>query len=441
MTRMTAIVALALACVVANTGWTQTNQDLANENAELKNRVENLERQVQALAGGATEAGTATADAAAKKPVWSNLDIQFYGFIKGDASYDSSSAYPGNYVVWTDSEANNNNDDKFNLTANETRLGFKVNGPKGKSMQTSGQVEFDFYGSPAPENKAKIQMRHAFLTMAWPESDFSILAGQTWDVISPLNPSTLNYTVLWDAGNIGYRRPQIRLTKEMLWTPPMRLKFEGAISRTIGRNPVNVTSKETGEDAGFPTVQGRVGLQFPWLAAGTTSMGVSGHYGQEEYDLDNTGRDRHFDSWSINFDILQPITKWMTLKAEIFSGENLDSYFGGIGQGVRAVRSTTPPIRTISHDREIGSAGGWCAASLGPWNKWQFNVGLGIDDVDADDVNPGDRTLNRSVFGNAVYAMNKNTDVGFELSHWKTDYKGTSDGDDVRLQASFKYKF
>ena len=46
-------------------------------------------------------------------------------------------------------------------------------------------------------------------------STFTILGGQTWDVISPLNPRSLNYSVYWWAGNIGYRRPQVRLTKGM----------------------------------------------------------------------------------------------------------------------------------------------------------------------------------------------------------------------------------
>jgi hypothetical protein len=34
----------------------------------------------------------------------------------------------------------------------------------------------------------------------------------------------------------------------------------------------------------------------------------------------------------------------------------------------------------------IQAQGGWFAFSLGPWDKWSLNTGLGIDDVDADDV-------------------------------------------------------
>ena len=422
MSRTITVAVIAIVISTGACGGAKASAARADENAQLKDRVETLEKQVQELTGTPSGDG--------KKPMWSKLDVQFYVFIKGDAAYDNSRTNSGNYVLYVDRENDRNNDDEFNLTANETRLGVDISGPQDNSIQTSGKVEFDFYGSDAPENKAKIQMRHAFLQLLWPDSGFSLLAGQTWDVIAPLNPTTLNYTVLWDVGNIGYRRPQIRLTKDHLLSGDTSLKFQGAISRTIGRNSDlggDLTS-ESGEDAGFPTFQGRVGVTFPWLPAGATTVGLSGHMGQEEYDMVSGSRD--FDSWSINLDVLQPINTWLTLKAELFKGENLDSYLGGIGQGVN-----TDALK------EIDSKGGWCAASLGPWDQWSFNAGIAIDDVDADDVDSGARTLNRAVFANAIYALNKHADIGVELSHWRTDYKGSGDADNVRLQTSLKYKF
>jgi DcaP outer membrane protein len=438
---MSRTIILAVAAIVGTMcvcDRARANANLADENTQLKNRVDTLEKQVQGLTSALSpeEKSKAKAVAEGKQSVWSKLDVQFYGYIKGDAAYDNSRTTSGNYMVWADNESVRKNDDEFNMTANETRLGLNINGPSDKYMQTSGKVEFDFYGSGASENKAKIQMRHAYVQLQWPDRGLSLLAGQTWDVISPLNPTTLNYTVLWDVGNIGYRRPQIRLTKNLMLSGETSLKFEGAISRTIGRDVtvVGVTS-ESGEDAGFPTLQGRIGMTKPWLAAGSTTFGVSGHMGQEEYDVSTTtDSNRDFDSWSVNLDLLQPITGWMTLKAEVFKGENLDSYFGGIGQGVRTVTGG-------GHDREISSKGGWCALAFGPWDQWSFNTGIGIDDVDADDVNVGDRTLNRAVFANAIYALNKHADVGVELSQWRTDYRGRGDADDVRLQTSLKYKF
>jgi hypothetical protein len=377
-------------------------------------------------------------DTEGKKHVWSAVDVQLYGYIKADASYDSSRTHPGNYALWVDSEAANKNDDEFNLTANQTRLGMKITGPKNASLQTSGRVEFDFYGNYADENKAKIQMRHAYMQITLPNEQLDILAGQTSDVISPLYPSTLNYTVLWDAGNIGYRRPQIRLTKRIALGTDIDLELQGAIARTIGRNSA-LTGSESGEDAGFPSLQGRAGLTFLWFGNEPTVVGFSGHWCQEEYDIAASGSNKDFDSWSVNIDVTQPINEWLNIKGEFFSGENLNTYFGGIGQGVRAIKDANGVI--INHANEIKSNGGWIALGLGPWDSWRFNIGASIDDVDASDVNLADRTENHCLFGNAIYSVNKNTEIGFELSHWRTEYRGSGDAESIRAQSSLTYQF
>ncbi len=420
----------------------RSDPNVAKENAQLRRRVETLEKQVQQLqttvkppAAEQTPVPAPPAPAAglepAKKPLWSTLDIQLYGYVKLDAAWDSSGVFPGDYVLFT--REGREGDEEFNLTAKQTRLGLKIQGPNAGNLKTSGVVEFDFYGAAGAENKANVLLRHAYMVLDWPDDKFSVLAGQASDVISPLYPNTLNYTVLWDAGNIGYRHPQLRLTKQFTVGDDMTLELAGAISRTIGDvetlTPVTFTP---GADAGFPTFQARAGLTFPWFGFKPTTVGVSGHWGQEKY----SSHDK-IDSWSLNLDVLQPICPVVTVKGEAYVGENLDDYFGGIGQGVR---TRTVGFTTV-FDKAIGDRGGWFAVTLTPWNAWSFNVGAGIDDVDNDDVNAHARTLNRSLFANAIYALNKSADIGVELSQWRTDFKNADDVDDVRIQTSFIYKF
>jgi hypothetical protein len=322
------------------------------------------------------------------------------------------------------------------MTANQTRLGMIINGPDNGNMKTSGRVEVDFYGGGS-ENKAHLMMRHAYLKLDWPEKRFNIIAGQTSDVISPLFPSTVNYSVGWWTGNIGYRRPQLRLTKEMRIDKNVDLKLEGALARTIGRSDAvaSPNGTESGEDKGFPSIQARVSMKLPLYKQKQATIGFSGHWGEEEYDLNTVGNNKEFKTWSLNMDFEQPISNKVTIKGEIFTGENLDAYLGGIGQGI--ITDTTKAI----YYKEIGSSGGWIAASLGPWNNKRFNIGIASDDADSSDINTGDRTLNRSVFGNVYYALNKQTDVAFELSHWRTEYVGSGDGDSLRAQLAFIYKF
>ncbi len=419
----------------------KTNDELAQENAQLKIRVEKLEnelRQINQILGRRDHKAPAKTSPVAppvatepKKIKPAGVTIQPYGYIKIDAAYDDSRINNGNFARWAESEATNKNDDQFNMTVNQTRLGVKLNGPDNSDIKTSGLVEIDFFENADATNKASIMMRHAYMKILWPNDDFNILAGQTWDVISPLNPYTLNYSVAWWAGNIGYRRPQIRLTKVFDLNEKVTLDLRGAITCNIGTS--NSFTGDAGENSGSPGLQARAGIKVPILDHERTDIGISGHWAKEDLDINAAGNSKEFDSWSINLDVLQPINKWLRLKSELFTGENLSAYLGGIGQGVN---TTT--------NREIGSTGGWLAAELGPWDKWRFNLGLSIDDVDNDDLNgiSGDkRTYNRSIFGNVIYSLNTNTMIGFELSHWHTEYKNASDGDSLRAQTSFIYKF
>ena len=402
------------------------------ENAKLQQKISQLDKELNDLKKAIMQQSDATTSLV-PKPVWSSLDIQLYGRLKLDSAYDSSRIDNGNYAKWVGSESTNDKDDQFNMTANETRLGMMITGPDDGDMRASGRVEVDFYGG-GDENKSRLMMRHAYLKLDWPEKHFNVIAGQTSDVISPLVPSTLNYSVCWWTGNIGYRRPQIRLTKEMNIKENVDLKLEGALARTIGRSDA-IAGTDSGEDAGSPTLQGRVSVTLPLLNDRQATVGLSGHWGKEEYDLNSTGRNTEFDSWSLNMDLDQPVSEKVAIKAEIFTGENLNAYLGGIGQGV--IVDANQPI----YYKEISSSGGWIAASLGPWKNKRFNVGIAVDDADSSDINAGDRTLNRSVFGNMICALDKQTDIGFELSHWRTEYKGSGDAESLRAQLSFIYKF
>ncbi len=424
---------------------------LKRENAALRQRVRQLESEMQRLrddlAKQRADADTpdpevqklrAAIDAIRtdlrlnddRRPVLSSLDVELYGYVKLDASWDSHEVTPGNFALYATSEQGNSNDDEFNMTANQTRLGLRIHGPDVEGIKTSGRVEGDFYGG-GDENKPRFRMRHAYLQLDWPEDRLSLLAGQTWDVIAPLWPGTLNFTINWDAGNIGYRRPQIRLTKEV-WLDAeqtVNLCLQGALSRTIGRAAIGNT--DTGADAGHPTVQGRAALTFPLVDGRPATVGAWGHWGREEYDRDNFGRDATFDSWSAGMDLAVPLADWLTVKAEIFTGEALDSYFGGIGQGMDAGRLDA-----------LGACGGWLAAAFKAAEQWTVNLGAGVDALDADDATvAGTRVLNRMVFGNVIYAINSQTSVGLEISHWHTDYKHRGGGDALRLQSSFIYKF
>jgi hypothetical protein len=408
----------------------QALQAAQQSNSELKAKINDVDW----AAAKAAVMKDADKRSDTRQNIWSNLDVQLYGKIKADAAFDTSRTDTGNYARWVEHESTNRDDHQLNITANETRLGLRVNGPNVGEAKTSGVVEFDFFGGGA-ENKATPMMRHAYMQMDWANLGLSLLAGQTWDVISPLNPSVLNYSVQWWAGNIGYRRPQVRLTKVCDLGGGTLLKLETALARNIGRTngTTGFDPGDSGEDSGLPSFQGRASVSFPFLAGQKATIGASGHYAQEEYDTDATGRNLKADSWSANLDVDLPITSWMAVKGEMFTGQDLDAYLGGIGQGV-----------VVANGRltEIQGTGGWVAASLGPWGPWSFNIGYSGEFIDDGDVTSATaRTCNSAIFGNVIYKINDNTSVGVEVSRWQTKYKDKDDGDSMRVQTSFIYSF
>jgi len=416
-------------------------QSLKEENAELRQRFDKLSNELSQIKELLAKQGvTATIKPVTTQNVTAkSLDLQLYGMIKLDAAHDDSRVNNGNFARWVESESVLNNDRHFNLTANQTRLGVDISAPQIDGIRTSAKVEADFYGAGTGENKPELMLRHAYVQADWPDWKFTIIAGQTFDIISPLSPNTVNYSVGWWQGNVGYRRPQIRLVKTIGLDEGVDLKLEGGISRTItGRKYVfkESTDPDTGADAGFPTTAGRVSLSFPVWEKQQATIGVSGHYGQEEVHATNLLSSAEYATWSINVDVRLPITKWFLLQAEGFIGENFDSYLGGIGQGIN-----------LTLNKEIHTMGGWIAATVTPNSSWQFNVGAGVDNPNNSDLSAGTstvndpRTSNYFMFGNTFYTLTTNLQLALEVSYLRTTYKSFAPGDAWRQQLAVIYKF
>ena len=359
---------------------------------------------------------------------WSRLEPEWYGYFKLDVAHDGSRTTPGQYAKWAIPEPTG---DEINLTLNQTRLGLKLRASADEArFRAGGRVEIDLFGhvdDPDP------RIRHAYLTFSWPEAAFDIIVGQTSDVISPLNPSTLNYTVAWWAGNIGFRRPQIRATKRFVTGGGDELRVEGALTHNIYDTKVGSVS---GEDAGL-AAQTRIAYSFARSGGPPVTLGISGHRAAEEFETGTTTE--RLDSWSANLDLTLPLSDKVGLQGELFHGKSLAPYLGGAGQGVGQSASPGP-----SSLHGIHSRGGWLAVSYAtaPESKGRprFNAGVSADDVKSDDLATGARELNRSVFGNVIFRLTRAMDAGFELSHWTTRYKGTGECDALRTQLSLIYK-
>jgi len=353
----------------------------------------------------------------------------FYGYIKLDASLDSAMTDKGDYAFIVLPYAAGEENDEFNMTANQTRLGMKFDAAEGERFPVSGRVEFDFYGGGA-ENKANPMMRQAYLEMKFPA--FDLLAGQTADVLAPLNPTTLNYIVLWKSGNVGYRRPQIRFTKSAAIAEDTKLTATASLNRNMGR-------EEDGENMGQPSFQGRLAIGRPIIGSQAAVLGVSGLYGKE-MDAD----ENEFESTCIAVDLSIPFGSEVTLSGEYFTGKNLGVYLGGVGQGV--IVPPAPPGRDGEEETEIEASGWWGQLTVKPTAALEINAGVGMDDPELPDWAPSTMIeKNTTYYGNIIWNATPSSYVGAEYALIETQYVGADDDptayEDDRVQISFGYKF
>jgi len=376
--------------------------------------------------------------------------FKFSGFFKADLIYDQTRVSVGDYAIYVPAGPEN---DVMNITARETRLGLNFFWKDQEcGIRTDAKLEFDFYGLGASksndfskENKPAPMLRHAYIKVT--KGNWSLLAGQTSDVISPLVPKTVNYTVAWGQGNIGYRRPQFRISGIMPVTDAFKIKTAVAASRTLGGD-LDGDEIDDGADSAIPTFQGRLAFCSKFGDSGKVELGISGHYGKEEYTKEEVDTSEvAIESWSFNVDFFLKPNDIITLSGEYFTGQVLGSYLGGVLQSVNPL------------NQEIGSKGGWGMVSIKPCKKLMINAGYAWDDPDEDDFaipeSPGAghsfKDLNSCIFGNIMYSLTSNVTAMLEVSSLKTTYmskvydtvkseivSSSEDYDDIRIQFALK---
>jgi len=375
-----------------------------------------------------------------KKLVWKKGDFTVtpYGSLWGNMVYSTQRTYPGSYTLWVLSDSTDP-EGEFVVDARNTRLGLDVTGPRlpiFNCAQTGGKVEIDFQNSPlvsstgvpSTENKATLLLRHAYAEVK--NEEYRLLFGQTWDVISPLIPNTLLYTVGWDAGNMGYRRAQLRGERYLAFSDTFLTTAQLSLNQQVFED---ATTTIIGEPSSWPIIEGRVAWTLGERGKGALpiTFGMSGHIGEEQFDHTNLGNNFYRRTWSGNLDLRVPISERLGFQAECFTGENLGAFLGGIGQGIDSTNLNT-----------IRSHGGWVEVWYFWTPRFHSHVGYFIDDPNDHDLHKvGEKSYNQFYFGNLVFDVTKQLLIGLEVSSWKTLYVGQLPGDSVRTEFVVKYGF
>lgn len=254
-------------------------------------------------------------------------------------------------------------------------------------------------------NSNQIRFRQLYADLTFPSHSWRI--GQAWDIFSPLNPTTFNNGGnFWFGGNAGHRRPQVRWTSGSDQSETSR--FTGQLS--VNANLAMTDGQNSGEDYGFPVLMGRLAYGFAGGGEKKATVGMSGVWGKEEVD----GLVDDADQYALGLDLDLPISDKVSLKGEIQSGKNTDTYM--FGEGIN-----------LTTGNEISGTGAWGQILYRIDERFLFTGYLGIDDIDGGELNNGDREGNTVIAANIRYDFLKVCAVGFEYEHFDTQYKGISD--------------
>jgi len=99
-------------------------------------------------------------------------------------------------------------------------------------------------------------------------------------VVSPLFPTVNNDSLMWNAGNVGDRRPQLRAAYERkAGRGKVALAGSFGLTGAIDAQDLDANGFRDGEESALPNFQGRVGYSRPLGKGREASLGVSGFYG------------------------------------------------------------------------------------------------------------------------------------------------------------------
>ncbi|MBL1220683.1 hypothetical protein JET18_07525 [Chryseobacterium sp. L7] len=219
---------------------------------------------------------TDTLSAAAVKPVEeakeSPVKVNFYGFLRHDAFYDTRQnigagenivpLYPRDRMLDVNG-VDINAAPKFHMLSVLSRAGINVKGPDVLGAKTAGLLEAEFFGS-TEAGINELRLRHAYVTFDWEKTQLGI--GQYWSPVVVLDclPNIVNYGT--GAPIFGLNRnPQIRVTQKL----NENFKLIAAVLSQRDFTPNTAPYR----DSGMPSSHVQLQYKSPKLVAG-----IAGQY-------------------------------------------------------------------------------------------------------------------------------------------------------------------
>jgi hypothetical protein len=347
----------------------------------------------------------------------STIDASVHGLVLMNGLYTSDDVNNSDVPQFAVPPATTGGVSTTSATVRQSRVTILGLVPEFAAGALNGELDLDFYGGQQPSTGGRtfplLRIRRAFAELVWPHA--ALLVGQESPPIAAVSPSSLASIGFPDfaaSGNLWLWIPQVRASADLPASRGVRAGAEIAVLAPTAGEPQGtfLTQPDRAERSGRPYFEGRVRARYG-SAESPGEISLGGHYG---WLVDASGQ--RVPSKALVASVWTPLTSGLELRAEAFTGQALAGLGGG-GIGQNMIRDGVP-VRT---------KGGWVQLNLRP-GIWELGGGVGIDDPDDADLEPGSRFRNLAFEGHLSWRRAPVV-VGLEVRELRTRY--APDADDL----------
>jgi hypothetical protein len=328
--------------------------------------------------------------------------LSIYGFARLDVLADNTRMSDINQPLYVSRDAMTEAaTGELTMTPRLSQIGLGIEKWEvARHITGEGKLEIDFGGGSGTN---AIRLRHAYAALMVTDK-VELLAGQTWDLISPLFPSAQNDTQLLDAGNTGDRRPQLRLS--LFPVDKVRLAVAAAVNGLIDQQDLDHDGLPDGMESATPMFQWLMEYRQRVRGDAIARLGIWGHVGRDEIQ----GVEHRSSSFGAH--VFMPLMREVAFLGEGYVGINTADIGGGIGQGINPTTG-----------RNIHALGGWLEMAIIPTERHMLSLGTSADTARGSDLEAGDRERNSTIYSVLRYKPKPSIQLGVEYLYWKTTYK------------------
>lgn len=372
--------------------------------------------------------------------------FEVYGFVQADFIQDFKRVHPDWDATLRPSRIPTvdglyGDDGQSIISVRQSRLGVQARQPAG-ARDLFVRFEFDLYGVGDDQGQTTFRLRHAYGEWG------PVLAGQTNSVFMDIDsfPNTIDY---WGPnGMVFLRNPQIRFTHK---TGPH--EFAVAIEQPSNDiDPGNIRLIDSDIASGLQGDEELPDLTAHWRYTGDWGhlqvAGIARRVGFETAGTPNNEPSDDKFGWGINLTSNIKVLEKDVIHLAVVYGEGIASYMndGGTDLAPEADPAVSPPVAgapPVGLRGDVVPLLGVVAYYDHYWNdKWSSSIGYSRTEVDNTNFQePTAFKLAQYASANVLYTPASNVMMGAELLWGSREDRDGAEGEDYRLQVSFKYSF